>query len=250
MSKTDDQLRSEIEANETRGEWGAWAVVAGLVLEIILASAISLGIEKKEIENWGAVIADCLIALGVYCEIHFGRRASHGHAELRRRSELRIAEANVRAAEANRKAAEAELALAKFREPRQSYVKGNESLIAERLGPFAGTQFDSGLTGGSGEVADFWWDLQPTIVAAGWVHLPFVVPNTLIIRQGDRPLSASVGATNVEIHVRPEERSALGPAAVALISVLNEIGIEATDKGFNSHSPNSETIHIHIGDKR
>jgi hypothetical protein len=73
---------------------------------------------------------------------------------------------------------------------------------------------------------------------------------TQFIKQGDRPLSGAVGATNVEIHIRPEERTELGPAAAALISVLKEIGVEATDKGFNSHSTNANAIHIHIGDKR
>jgi hypothetical protein len=59
-------------------------------------------------------------------------------------------------AEAYRRAAAAELALAKFREPRQLSVKGNEAFITERLRPFAGTRFDSGIAG-SGEVADIWW---------------------------------------------------------------------------------------------
>src|SRR5437868_5824766 len=100
MSKTDDQIKSEIEDNESRAEWGAWAVVAGLVIEIVLALSVSLGMDKKWLENWGTVFADCLIVLGVYCEIHFGRKASAGNVELRRRSEQKVAEANSRAAEA------------------------------------------------------------------------------------------------------------------------------------------------------
>jgi hypothetical protein len=106
MNKTDDQIKSEIEDNESRAEWGAWAIVAGLVIEIVLAVGISLEMDKKGLENWGAVVADCLIVLGVYCEIHFGRKASAGNVELRRRSEEKVAEANVRAAEANRAAEE------------------------------------------------------------------------------------------------------------------------------------------------
>lgn len=94
MNKTDDKLRSEIDANETRGERGAWAVVVGLVLEIAIALAVSFNIDTKWFDNWGAVLADCLIAGGVYAEIHFGRRASHGNAELRRRSEEKVAAAN------------------------------------------------------------------------------------------------------------------------------------------------------------
>ena|SRR5271166_3335280 len=37
MSKTDDQLRGEISINEARAEWGAWAIVIGLVFEVVIA---------------------------------------------------------------------------------------------------------------------------------------------------------------------------------------------------------------------
>src|SRR4051812_14608501 len=40
-----------------------------------------------------------LIALGVYAEIHFGRKASTASAELRQRADLKVAEADARAAE-------------------------------------------------------------------------------------------------------------------------------------------------------
>jgi hypothetical protein len=114
MSETDDQLKSEIQSSETRGEWGAWAVVAGLALEIVLATANSFEYRNHAVENWGAVVADCLIAIGVYVEIHFGRRASHASAELRRRSDERVAAANERAAEANKKAEEEKMARLKL----------------------------------------------------------------------------------------------------------------------------------------
>ena len=51
-------------------------------------------------ENWGAVVADCLIASGVYAEIHFGRKANAGHAELRSRADERAAKLEKQAAEA------------------------------------------------------------------------------------------------------------------------------------------------------
>jgi len=105
MSKTDEQLRRVISASEFRSELGAWAIVIGLILEIGLALAFP---EKKSfIENWGPVGATGLIALGVYAEIHFGRRTSAAHSELQRRSEERVAEANASAAKAQKEAAEA-----------------------------------------------------------------------------------------------------------------------------------------------
>src|SRR5436190_5055842 len=118
MSKTDDQLRSESAVNESRAEWSAGAVIFGLFLEVALATARSVELDvKPALENWGTVVADALIAMGVFCELLFGRRASHGNAELRRRSEKMVAELTVRAAEANEKALEAQLALEKYRKP-------------------------------------------------------------------------------------------------------------------------------------
>ena len=108
--------------------------------------------------------------------------------------------------------------------------------------------------GQSGEQADFWWDLQPALVEAGWVHITWQHPPgplPMLLRQGiERPASGNVGAENVEIHLHPDHRSRLLPAATALIEVLNKIGITATDAGFNAHSTNKGAIHILLGDKR
>jgi len=207
--------------------------LVGLAVEI--ASVFIL--RKSLLEGALTIASAAFIWVGVWGELLFAKRAKEAGDGI--------------VAQANARAAEAELALVKFRQPRQSYVKGNEALITERLKPFAGTKFDSGLAANSGEVADFWWDLEPVITAAGWLHLPWNPLSVgMLVYQGLRPVSGSVGASNVEIHIRPEERATLGPAGAALISVLNEIGIEAMDIGFNSHSANPEAIHIHIGDKR
>jgi len=135
MSKTDDQLRSEIGASETRGEWGAWAVIVGLVLEVALATANSSGYGDKNVENWGAVLADSLVALGVYAEVHFGRRASHGLAELRLRSDEKVATANERAEEAAERAAKATERAAASEERAKELQKEAEAirLAHERL---------------------------------------------------------------------------------------------------------------------
>jgi hypothetical protein len=102
MSKPDDQLRSEIEVDENRAELGALAVLAGLVLEVLFALARSVEHEIKPpaVENWGTVVADSLVALGVAAEVLFSRKARRASEELTRRSDERLAEANVRAAEA------------------------------------------------------------------------------------------------------------------------------------------------------
>jgi len=108
MSKTDDQIRSEIETAEYLAEWGAWGVVFGLIVEVARAAATSFGYENKTADNWGAVVADCLIAIGVIVEIRFGRVANEGHAELRSRADGRAAALEKEAAGARERVAEIE----------------------------------------------------------------------------------------------------------------------------------------------
>jgi hypothetical protein len=68
--------------------------------------------------------------------------------------------------------------------------------------------------------------------------------------QAGRPETGEVAVTNVEIHLHPEQRGKLKSAASALISALNNVGIEARDVGFNAHNSNSTAIHILIGEKQ
>jgi hypothetical protein len=74
---------------------------------------------------WGSVIADSLVAIGVFGELLFSAMGSRRHGELQRRSKLIVAElntqareANARASEANQKAQEAILELARLTAPR------------------------------------------------------------------------------------------------------------------------------------
>ncbi len=250
MKKTEDQLRDYISLNDSLAEYGAMAIVVGLVIEIFLAVVFRSG--KTFIENWAPVIADGLIALGVYSEIHFGRKSTASRKELQDRSDEKVAELNERAAEADRKAKEAELALIEFRKPR-GITPDQRTSIAEKLKSFAGTQFDTGLSGGSGEQADLLWQLAPAITDAGWSHMPwtFVFQGQQGVTQGtSRPISGAVAASNVEIHLHPETQDRLMPATKALISALKEIGIDVKFCGFNTYNNNPNAIHILIGEKR
>jgi hypothetical protein len=74
MSKTDNQMRAEVSTNETRAEWGAWTVVLGLLLEVILAALFPVG--KSWVEHWGTIFSDSFVALGVYVEIHSEEQTS------------------------------------------------------------------------------------------------------------------------------------------------------------------------------
>jgi hypothetical protein len=111
-------------------------------------------------------------------------------------------------------------------------------------------EFDAGL-GGSGEQVDFWWDLEPALIAAGWTHIPWNQVGGIFVTQGpSRPISGAVAVSDVEIHLHPNHRATLEPAATALVAALNDVGIAAKDAGFNAHSMNEAAIHILIGDKR
>jgi hypothetical protein len=242
MSKTDDQIKSEIEDNESRAEWGAWAVVAGLVIEIVLALGVSLGMDKKGLENWGTVIADCLIVLGVYCEIHFGRKASAGNVELRRRSEDKVAEANSRAAEAQletERLRAANLSVQRLLTPRRIVTIVDKDGDAEKrqalfksLASFAGTEAliqwlvpDLDAKTLAGDIAHLLLmaEWKPTIIAeASPLISPALIPDGvhLVTKEGSLWERTETGT----MRYRPPAMSQAARAALALHSFLDLVG--------------------------
>lgn len=179
--KTNAQLREEIFHNETRSEFGAWAVVVGLVIEVILA--IAFRSDKSFIENWAPVLADCLIALGVYCEIHFGRRVKTAAEELQRLSDEKIAEAEARASEANQKAQEAALALAELKAPRM-LTPEQRGRIGEKLKRFSGTEYDIAISLSEPEILDFVFLVEVALSMAEWIELDWQGTGEGLIREG------------------------------------------------------------------
>jgi hypothetical protein len=51
------QLEFIASTSETRGEWGAWAIVFGLLFEIGIALAVTFGFDNKLVEHWSTVFA-------------------------------------------------------------------------------------------------------------------------------------------------------------------------------------------------
>ncbi len=158
---------------------------------------------------------------------------------------------------AEKDAADAKLQLAKYRAWRQELLAEHEAAIVENLKPFSGTKFDTGLDLSSAEQAAFLQALIPILASSHWLRVPWSGGNTIPLwifnaggGGGGIVGSAPVTATNVEIHVFAEYRDQLGPAADALISALNGIGIVASDAGPNAVSVNKDAIHIWIGEKR
>ena len=186
------------------------------------------------------------------------------HDEEMARLHLETAQIQERAANLEKEAAEARLSLGKLQTPRATLLTGTAlDTIAEKLKPFAGTKFDTGLAGSSGEQADFLWRLEMALtnlpppenrLNADWIEIPWgfnrVGVGAQALHRGTRPVSGSVAAQNVEIHLHPEYRAKLLPAATALISALNDVGIVAKEAGFNTHSSNDDAIHVLIGEKQ
>ena len=226
----------EYERNTHRAHVAAYVLIAGLVLELVNAAVWYHGVETL-----AGIASVALIVGGVWGEVFFANKA-------RLAGDKQLAQYEARTAEA-------QLALERFRSSRRKDLEGKRDGIVEHLKPFSGTQFDCGMDRTSGEQADFWWDLQPMLIEAGWIHAQWTPPqisNSIaeFTRQGDRPMSGVVAAQNVEIHLHPDRREQLLPAASALVTALSEAGIAAIDAGYNAHNGNNAAIHILIGDKR
>jgi len=133
---------------------------------------------------------------------------------------------------------------------RGSLVRGKTEEITNKLMAFGGTEFDCAFARNSGEQADFWWLLQPALTAAGWKNVPWRYGQWVGGgSQGGRPETGEAAATNVEIHLHPEQQDTLKPAASALISALNDVGIDARYYDFNIYNDNRSALHIAIGEK-
>jgi hypothetical protein len=285
FGKRGKNAQERVDQAESWSGYATLAILAGILAEIGLLFIFPHDISEKEL--WSLVVANLAIGIGLAIEFWCILRSIAANRELKIESDAKLAEATqqaaqaqtqsagsfamaaeaqrqaaqlrkqaaeagMRAAEAIERARKIELQLVLFRLPRRDMLAGKTDIVTERLKPFAGTEFDCGI-GQGGEQADFWWDLQPAIMVAGWTHIAWQYPPTdfpLFIAQGpDRPVSGSVGAANVEIHLHPEHREKLLPAATALISALNEVGIAAREAGYNTHNINTGAIHILIGDK-
>jgi hypothetical protein len=136
-------LKTVFAANRDWAEWSNFAVIAGLVVEMIVLWIFSHG----KGESIFLTIAVLIIGVGVFGEYRFGSRAADAASELQRISDERVAslgrdaaEAKERAANAEKGIVEARLELERMKSERIIQPKQAANLIAKLL-PYAGKRF-------------------------------------------------------------------------------------------------------------
>lgn len=90
-----------IDRSERIAHAGAWTILGGLILEIVLVVVEGRALWQTA---W-QIAADVLIALGVFLELHFAAKASAGQRLLQAAAKEQVAKANQLAQEARERAA-------------------------------------------------------------------------------------------------------------------------------------------------
>jgi hypothetical protein len=196
-------------------------------------------------ELWLLVVANAAIGFGLIIEFFCIHAAVRANQQLKTESDTKLGEALNRAANA-------EKALLDYRRPRRALIRPKIAVLAEKLKPFAGTEFDVGI-GADGEQADCAWDIEEVLRASGWKQLNWgvhAVGVTVIHRNPQSPTLGSVSAVNLEIHLAVEERNRLLPAAEALVAALEAVGVAAREVPINIGNAHTQAMHILIGPKQ
>lgn len=134
----DEELRASSALHEQWAKVCVVAVVAGLLVEVTLAAWHPS--YDSSVSRWGSVVADAFVALGVFGEFFFSKRAKHRQQELDRRSNEKVAAAQV---EIERlRAAHASRALTKEQYEALQTLKGNfSSVVITSVPTFEAMQF-------------------------------------------------------------------------------------------------------------
>lgn len=258
---TDGQLEAKADLNEDRAKRCGWLVVAGLVIETALTGVFPAHEPKASnfrvawIETWGPVLADVLVALGVYGEILFAGKARRIDGALRRRSNKRLEEATNRLADveivtatlhataetAEERAAKAELETMRLRQQFGGrHISGAQAtkLSAALRDKAASLDVLIEFQANDPEAFLYALELRTAITAAGIEKNRFL---------GNSYLSGMV--FGVWLTASPE----IG--APPILAALNEAGIvasEAKDVDLSAHLPRNEVapnLYIFVGPK-
>lgn len=228
--------------------WSARAtllILAGIILDIVLIFTFPHGLW----EGAGAIAANALIGLGLIVEYVVIGRAIIAGGEAQRLSDERVAAADARAAGANARALEAQLALEKFRAPRE-FSKEQQDQLVESFRPHRGTKFDVAVPMSDAEAATLATLIESTLEQAEWqqVDWQYPVPSLLFTRKGKRDWGVTT-STNIYVDVHPESAQKLSAAAAILAIALESLGISAKPTVDPSDSSNTDAVHIRVGKK-
>lgn len=132
----------EYETNSHRAHLSAYVLIAGLVLELLIAF-----IWYRGSETLAEMVAVLLIVGGVWGEVFFGNKA-------RIAGDKQLAQYEARTAEANQKAQEAILELAALQAPRV-LSREQRGRIVDKLKQFSGTEYDITVSDADPEILNF-----------------------------------------------------------------------------------------------
>jgi Tfp pilus assembly protein PilX len=186
-----------------------------------------------------------LVTVGTYGTIKAGaakerfsdERVAANEAETKRA----IADSDVAkqgAAEASARAAEAQLALERFKAPRELTGEQLERIVST-LSKFAGQEY----------VVTTFWDLKEPLAFANILHhalqqagWKFIPPTSATFMLG--------GIAGVQVWVHPMAKQPVRDAANAVVAALNAEQIEATLKLQNPENPEDNKIGFNVGTKQ
>lgn len=215
----------------------------------------------RSIDTWVLIFA-AVVAIGLTLEVVFSvahwlkdRQLPPLRLELARLNAIEFTALTERAANAEKgaslaksEAANAQLALEKFKAPRELSAENRVALI-ERMSAFSGTIFDAGITAPDPEYILLIRDVIGALKKAGWIFVGWEGPGQLLHNAPD-PVIGMVSVAGIAIFVNPEADPELWKPVSALTSFFNDVELKANSGRMAvSGNTNAKAIHVMIGRK-
>ncbi len=195
------------------------------------------------------LVAAFLVAAGVVIEFGGDWLARPYENVVKEAREAQAKDAEQKIAEANARALEAQAALNKFKAQRTLTVP-QLSVIANKILPFAGTNFDLAVGAGDVDGEMLLVPVESALLAAHWKEVEWEDKTLQPLKyvRPDKPNAGMVTGIGVIIEVDNAKISEFGPAATTLAAALNTEGIAAVAVMENrSTAANKNAVHILIG---
>ncbi len=234
MDSGGDSLKSRYERNSAWADRVARLILLGLAIDIIAVFVL----QKSWLESFLGVSANALIALGVWGELWFEKRAKEAGDGI-------VAEANARAAEANARAQEATLELARLRTPRVLSPDQLSQLI-DAAKPFAVVPFDVFIQPEK-EPLDLANHIAEALRTAGWNWL--AVPSPIALNRPNKPSIGMTTFVGLAVQVHHSRIDEWREPALAIGNALHAAGIETLVQEITDDSVSVSPVHIRVGAK-